>query len=355
MSIAAASRVVVVGLGARASVGASSAAVGAAYRAGVSRHRLSSTLLDRAHRPLVVARDPLLPPGVGVDRRLVEMARGAATEPLAVLAGARPLAVAAVLALPEPRVGVPPTAESRVVAAIGEEIDARAKPGSVEVFTAGRSGGVLGLESALAGFAAGAFEACLLCGVDSYLGPETLDALDVRGELHNEGARWGFVPGEGAAACLLTTLELAEELGLPVLAEVVAARCAVEDEPAQQAAVALGRALTTAVTEALETLRPEERIHRVYADLNGDRHRVDDLGFTIARIAPRLASLPCVTTPADRLGEIGAATAPMFIGLATTAARSGIAAGSVSLICTMGASRLRGAVLLRAEVVHRDR
>lgn len=339
---------VFLGMGARCSLGASADAIGAAYHAGISRQRELSSLLGRHHAPLVVAADPFLPAEVPVDRRLREMVTHAALQavaPLQVLAAQPPLDV--FVAVPEPRVGIGSSVAERVLAAIKECLSDRVSLGELHAEPGGRAAGLLALERAFKRLSSGQSMACLWCGVDSYLAPATLDALDGAGLLHADGARWGFVPGEAAGACLLVAGNLVNErTGPPPLAVLRAVTSTMEHRLPEQGEVALGQALTVATRMVLDALPQTERVHYVYADLNGQRERVDDVGFTLARIADRIAALPCLKTPADRLGEVGAAAAPLSAILAVTAARRGRASGPNTLLLASGPGLLRGAALL---------
>ena len=299
----------------------------------------------------MVARDPYLPAEVPVERRLIEMVIDAvvqAVAPLAVVTPQLPLDV--LVAVPQMGPGVGARVPERVLGALRESLAPRARLDKLEAVVGGRSAGLLALECAVERLATGASVACLWCGVDSYLAPATLDMLDGVGALHSGGARWGFVPGEAAAACLLIAGDVAERMGARLLAVVRAATSAVEEE----SDVALGHALTNATRAVLDALPRAERVHCIYADLNGERGRVDEVGFTLARISNRVAALPCMVTPADRLGEVGAASAPLFAVLAVTAARRGRAPGPNTLLWTSGPGARSGAALLTIPLGLRD-
>ncbi len=60
----------------------------------------------------------------------------------------------------------------------------------------------------------GAFEACLVGGVDSYFHPDTMEWLDANRQLAGAVSRSGFVPGEGAGFCLLMTERARAATGL---------------------------------------------------------------------------------------------------------------------------------------------
>jgi 3-oxoacyl-[acyl-carrier-protein] synthase-1 len=339
---------VFLGVGARASLGASADAISTAYCAGISRQQESSSLLGRHYEPLVVAADPYLPAAVPVHRRILEMVAHAAwqaVESLDVLAATLPLDV--VVAIPEPRIGIGPGLAERVLGAIQERLATRVRLAELHAEPGGRAAGLRALEIAFERLTTGRSMACLWCGVDSYLAPATLDALDSAGLLHTDSARWGIVPGEAAAACLMVTHDvLANRMGPPPLAIVRAVSSAVAQSLPEQGDVMLGRALTLATRRVLDVLPQTERVHSIYADLNGQRERVDEVGFTLARIADHVAALPCLKTPADRLGEVGAASAPLSAVLAVTAAKYGRLSGPNTLLLASGPGMLRGAALL---------
>lgn len=345
--------IVLLGLGARAALGSSPAALEAAYAAGLTRHRESRALLTRAGKPLIVAADPHLPAETPVRRRIAEMI-GAATEQaissVAVPADAR---VDLLLALPEPRIGADSDFGDRAVAAATRALAPRARTGETTVLSAGRTGAIGLLAKALDRLSAGESAACLWGGVDSHLGLEILDSLDLAGRLHAGGARWGFIPGEGAAACLLARADVASSWGVDTWGVVRAAATADSASPDRGEEIASGLALTAATEQALSALPTGERIHRISADLNGERARVDDVGFTMTRIAGHLASVPCLETPADRLGEAGAAFAPLSLVLSAVAARQGRLPGPNVLLWTTGPGPSCGAALVTLPIRER--
>ena len=67
------------------------------------------------------------------------------------------------------------------------------------------------------------------------------------------------------------------------------------------------------------------------------------------RIAGHLQNPDAFVAPAECWGDVGAATAPLLLGLAVAAARRGHAAGPYSLVTTSGDGGLRGAALVHAE------
>jgi 3-oxoacyl-[acyl-carrier-protein] synthase-1 len=72
------------------------------------------------------------------------------------------------------------------------------------VFARGRSGVIAGLQTASSWLGSERSAACLLVGVDSLLSGSRISRGLERGEVLHEGLEEGYVPGEGAAALLLT-------------------------------------------------------------------------------------------------------------------------------------------------------
>jgi 3-oxoacyl-[acyl-carrier-protein] synthase-1 len=83
-------------------------------------------------------------------------------------------------------------------------------------------------------------------------------------------------------------------------------------------------------------------IDTVAIDLNGQRERSKEWCFAAMRTAYRARTAPVLLHPADRLGDVGAATTPLLVGLlASHRARRGAA-----LAVASSTDGLRGAVTM---------
>src|SRR5262249_41657283 len=76
---------------------------------------------------------------------------------------------------------------------------------SAETISCGHAAALVALQAAIEKIASGRAEWCLVGGVDSYLDPEILERLDETAQLHSPSHPWGFIPGEGAGFCVLTS------------------------------------------------------------------------------------------------------------------------------------------------------
>lgn len=280
------------------------------------------TLLERATAPCLAA----LPPGAG--------------------------AVEAILGCAEPgRPGLP--------LGLGENISeallgaAAGKISAVVLERRGHASGLWSIARALASLAAGEAEVCLIAAMDSYAFPDTLDALDRQGRTWSAHNKWGMVPGEAAAACLLCTDRFAIKWKLPILGHVVSAGTAEEAALPFTDAVCTGAGLTRAVRAALAGLPQNAAVDEIVCDFNGTRYRADEMGFLFARLPSRLASTP-PWAPAVLWGDVGAASGLLAITTACVLAGRAFPRGPNVLVWTSSDDGARGAVLLHLPTQYRE-
>lgn len=184
----------------------------------------------------------------------------------------------------------------------------------------------------------------LVGGVCSHRDPETLARLDAQGRLLSDENPDGFVPGEAAAFCLVAGPRAARLAGLRPLASLGPVGSAVEDVTGAPERIPLGRALAAAVRAALPPGSPP--IGSVWCDLNGESRRSDDWAGAYLLVAPAMGRRPALWHPADRWGDIGAASGPALICLAARELRR-TGAGS-ALIVTSSDSGERAAVAVHS-------
>jgi 3-oxoacyl-[acyl-carrier-protein] synthase-1 len=113
--------------------------------------------------------------------------------------------------------------------------------------------------------------------------------------------------------------------------------------------VCTGEGLSKALRGALEALPSGVKVDQVIGDLNGEPYRADELGFSAVRIAKQLSEPGRVIAPAASWGDVGAASAPLFAGLAVEAARRGYARGPSTLLFAGSEGGDRGAALVYSE------
>jgi len=122
-------------------------------------------------------------------------------------------------------------------------------------------------------------------GVDSYLFPERLEALDKEYRIKSDRNIDGFVPGECAAFMLLETKGQAKNRGryaLSPIHKISKQQCSGSDLELHT-----GMTLTKTISSLLDACR-EPPI--VVCDLNGEPGRMKEWGFAVSRLKTRLGN-----------------------------------------------------------------
>jgi 3-oxoacyl-[acyl-carrier-protein] synthase-1 len=318
-------RASVVGGGARTALGRSLGACAAAVRARVGNVGPHPFFSNAHGRRMSVARAAWLPDRLIGGARLANLARNATKEALASIdRGGEDARVRAFVGVAEPRPGAGDEIVGEVMAAVTAGAAGRLE--GVSAVRAGHAGSLVAIEQALSALERGDADLCLAGGVDSWLDLDALEWLAAEGRIHDRRRPYGFIPGEGAAFCLLASPRWLAARGVTSVLGVVAAASAVEPAPRGSSSVCVGKGLGAAFAGALAPLRARAaRVTRMIGDLNGEPHRVDELGFAVARCAESLARPGDVTAPSSLWGDIGAASGAAFVGLALEAARRGSA------------------------------
>ena len=355
MSDSEVARVAIVSTGARTPVGLSAPAAAAAVRAGVSAMAEHPFMVDHAGLPMVVCADPELTPDLGGVERLLALALPSAREAIAPLLSserALPAAVRVFLALPEDRPGRPNGLESRIEDRLIDALAREIHIGEVTCHASGHAAGIQCMEQAAACIQSRESPLCLVGGVDSYLEADTLEWLDSLEQLHSESTIWGFCPGEAAGFCLLASPGMAASLSLPMPIEVLCAASATEGNRIKTETVCTGEGLSQAFSDALIGLPTGCRVSHTICDMNGEPYRGNEYGFAMLRSPGKFDDQADIETPADCWGDVGAASAPLFVTLAVFGARKRYAPGPLTFVWASSEGGLRAAALLRAVAVN---
>jgi 3-oxoacyl-[acyl-carrier-protein] synthase-1 len=214
----------------------------------------------------------------------------------------------------------------------------------------GHAGGLVGLDAVCRKISEGAFDGCVVAGVDSYLAPETLEDLDSKDQLHGAGPHnnaWGFVPGEAAGAALMLSERALTRVTLDALASLESVGTAVESNRINTETVCVGEGLTAAFRAGLAGLPLGAKVSDIYCDLNGEPYRADEFGFASLRIGEAFVSASDFVAPADCWGDVSAASAPLAMVLSAVAGLKAYCKGPYTFIWASSESGERGAALLR--------
>jgi len=338
----------IAGIGAATAVGRSAWAGAAAVRAGIAGFAAHAYMVDANGRPMIVAPMPWIEEAREIAERIGDALVAAVGEALAPWIEAQPESpVQLWVNLPSPRPMLPDDLGQQIVERLHDAFGACI--GHLAVAGCGHAGGLLALRSAAGALADRSDAACVVAAADSYLDPDTLEWLEETDQLHGAGERnnaWGFVPGEGAGALLLVSSHMASRLALPALGRLRGLGLGHEQQRIGTGSVCIGLGLTEAVRGALNGLQGQARVTDVYCDMNGEPYRGDEYAFLVTRTRERFVAASDFVAPADCWGDVGAASAPLLIGLACIAMVKGYALGGLALVWASSVMGERGAVLV---------
>lgn len=210
------------------------------------------------------------------------------------------------------------------------------------VFPGGRVAGVDAVAHAVELLARGT-QACIVAGVDSQLTRATLDALHQQGRLLTDRNSDGLIPGEGAAAVLMVRSAVPGDLGVAGIGR--------GNEPAYVGSglPLRGDGLVRACEQALAAAgRSLSDVDYRIADLSGPQHGFKEAALMVTRLLRANKDRFDLWLPSAFVGEMGAATVPLAMGIAAMAVRKNYAPGPVALVHVSNDGPERAAILLEA-------
>lgn len=342
-------RAQVIGFGASTAVGLNAAQTAAAVRAGIAGMQQHPYMVDGSGDPLVVAAAHIPPDLTDPVDRLLALAQPAIEETRRHSGFGMP--IHAVVAMPPPRPGLSPDTLQSVSDRLRRSLTPVDRLASFEVIARGHAAGVGAFERALSVIQEDGAAAVIVGGIDSYLFADTIDWLDATDQVHCEANAWGFFPGEAAAFCLLCDNAQAERAGVQGLISVRSAATSQEANRIRTETVCIGEGLTAAWRGALEHATLElPFVGATFLDMNGQPYRADEYGFSMLRTRQFFLDDDATFTPADCLGDVGAASAALYTILAATAHCRHYASHRCSLVSTSSDDGLRGAMVLAGEL-----
>ncbi|HYO73707.1 MAG TPA: hypothetical protein VEU33_47350 [Archangium sp.] len=279
---------------------------------------------------------------------MVTLALSALQEALAAIPAVlqAPGALDVLLALPEARPGFLEDDATNVVRELRASSLTMGKPLAIEIAGRGHAGALEAARVAVERIESGRSELCAIVGTDSYFDADTIDWLDANRQIASPSVRDGFPPGE-AAGCMVVASEVTlRRFGLTSLGKIRAVKSAIESHVIKGAVEGLGRGLTKAVAGAASTLLlPEEAIDAVFCDINGERYRTEEWGFTVLRVGSALRAAR-YSSVVSCCGDVGAASGVLLCVLAVRAWARNYAAGPRALIWCSSEGGLRSAAVV---------
>lgn len=327
----------------RTPLGFNRSASAAAVRAGISAIAEHPFMIDRFGQPMMVTRDAGLDPDMFGVERLAALALPAAGEALLPIAN-RGAKVTILLNFGEVRPGLDAEMTVAVADRLRDAIAASIIPARVRYWMGGHAGGIVGMQAGADLIASGEADFVLVGGVDSYLNADTLEWLDDIEQLHSENNIYGFCPGEAAGFVLLGRTGQTE-----AVLDLFSAGSEVEKNLIKTEDICLGEGLATAFKAASSGLVEGRTVNQILCDMNGERYRGNEYGFAVLKTPGLFEDAADFTTPADCWGDVGAASGPLYAGLAIEAESRGYAKGPLTMIWASSEAGRRAAAILERQ------
>ncbi len=188
--------------------------------------------------------------------------------------------------------------------------------------------------------------ACLVIAVDSLINRKTLAWLDSRRRLKTEDNSDGVIPGEAAAALLLTSPERA---GQPPLAYILGIGRARERVPLRPGDPIMGIAMADAMRAALSDAGTE--LHGIdfrIGGMTGERDGFVEASTALARVQKVHRDDFELWVPAEQIGDVGAALPACMTVAAAVAFQKGYAPGPKAIAFCSSEREPRAACVLGA-------
>jgi 3-oxoacyl-[acyl-carrier-protein] synthase-1 len=322
----------------------------ASVRAGLARFS-ESYLIDKAGEPMLLSMTDFIDGDLRGLNRLLQLAVPAVKEALSTflqnglpknLLSQMPI----YLGIASSRPGCDPNVEQSILFRMESEIDLLFTKKDRIVFPADHASGLMGMEKAVQLINSGKSELALVGGVDTYYDVDTLEWLDENNRLHSEANKDGFIPGEGAGFCLLSSSEFAMRYRLKPLANILSAVSGEEPNPFASDGICIGDGLTKVLHSTLSTLSEGELADWTICDMNGESFRAMEWTYAYLRTSKQHGEPLEIWHPADCYGDIGAASGPVLTGIAVAAFNKRYGRGIRPLVWTSSDQSYRSAMLL---------
>ncbi|HMW47392.1 MAG TPA: hypothetical protein PKD17_01090 [Cellvibrionaceae bacterium] len=304
-------------------VGPNTAATHAAVAAGISAYADSNHYNKQSHpmRMALIPEDALPPlnPALNVlglsyrQQRLLRIAVPALLEAVSKQPLNEPAAL--FLALPESIPGCDFKTDLNFIAALEIQSGVLLNKAASQIFTSGRAGGFEAIAAAMAYLSQNGNSVALVGGLDTYLDLLLLGILDQNNRILAEQITDGFAPGEAAGFLLVISDQAKKYLPFAPAGIIYPPGIALEPGHRYSDQPYRGEGLANAWSQAIENANIGP-IDKIFSSLNGENIGAKEIGVALLRNKNAFAAENKIEHPADCIGDIGAAFAPVLVGLA---------------------------------------
>jgi 3-oxoacyl-[acyl-carrier-protein] synthase-1 len=327
-------------------VGLTARAAAAALRAGILRFQ-EIPFHDAGGNPIIGAPVPMIADGCQGLRRFAVLLSAAIQDAEEQLGGGLPKGLPLIVGLPEEgRPGTPSRLERDLVGEVeangGWDFDRTTS----RLIPTGNTAGLRAVRHARMLLEDPKIPAVVVAGVDSHLNSAALAHLESGQHLKTEDNPDGVIPGEGAAALVLTRPWEGDRT--PPLLEIPGLGIRKEEATPENGGPNTGRGLADAIRDALADAGvTSAATHFRLSDVAGERWQFSETNYAMSRtIRERHADYPLWLT-AESFGELGAAAGPALLAIAAIAFEKGYAPGPGALCQTGTMSGDRAVAFVR--------
>lgn len=334
----------ITGVGAKTPIGKTALRSAAAVRSGISAYKDHPFMVDRYGEPFVVTMVEELADTVALQERLLDLAKGALSDLFSSADRLKKRKQLAVIMAVADTMFPSPEVQKSFASSLANWLQTLDIQSRFHFVCEGHAAGAEAVRLAQTALLREVDSDVVVLGLDSYHDAAILERIDSDGRLHSVNNSWGFTPGEGAAAVLFTLGKHLSSEGPVPLAELSAIGVAKESKLLGTKTVCIGEGLTEAFRAVLSE---QTKVSHSFCDLNGETYRADEFGFAVCRTGECFENAGEFTAAAQSWGDVGAATIPLQLTLATSAWSRRYAKGEHVLCWSSSAAKpLRGAIRL---------
>lgn len=191
----------------------------------------------------------------------------------------------------------------------------------------------------------------VIVGADSYLDGFSLEWLARHGRLKSAERPTGVMPGQSGACLLVESGLMARRRNAPSGGSIAAVAVKTPPEGGLRNVAGLGRLLAEAVSEVLVAGGAKRPFRgEVVLDLNGEEWKARMWGHAQVLLTQQVDFSGCrILLPCESLGEVGAASGLLAVGLVVSGFLEPGASHEESLVCSISDSGQVAVVLMRGE------